>query len=518
MAIAIAEYGLYLLATCLIVLAFAPLISPLRSIPGPFVARYTRLWFLFRVWRGRFDLDTIALHKKYGHVFRFGPYHYCFNDPEAIKIIYGKGTEFDKSSWYEAWNAPGFKSMFTEPSVKAHGQLRRKFQATYTMSSMISYESFADHCIAILCQRLDEIAKSSAGSQTDLARWLLSYAGDAVSMITFSKRMGFLDTGGDVEGFFETLHSNTVYSSLVGIFSEIHAPIFNLSALMNRIGLTGGTPRMFIARFSSNAIEERRKERASSEKSQDRATEIDESAPKDFLNKFLDSHEQDSTKFTERDINVGLLGNVVAGADTTAAALTAIFYCLLKNPATLQKLREEISEAREAGNLASPPTFKEGYALPYLQAVIQEAMRMHAPVGLPLQRVVPSGGYHISGHFFPAGTVVGVSVPAIHIDTSIFGNDAATFRPERWLDQDKEKVAIMQRYWMPFGLGSRTCIGKNISLLEITKMVPEVVTRFDFELADGLEKEGNEMEWYDMWFVRPVALPVKVSLRQEQNS
>lgn len=517
MAIAIAEYGVYLLAICLIWFAFAPVISPLRSIPGPFAARYTRLWYLFRVWRGRFDLDTIALHKKYGPVFRFGPNQYCFNDPEAIKIIYGKGTEFDKSNWYQAWNAPGFRSMFTEQSVKAHGQLRRKFQATYTMSSMISYESFAEHCIDILCQRLDEIAKSSANSKTDLANWMLMYAGDAVSMITFSRRMGFLDAGEDVGSFFETLHSNTVYSTLVGIFSEIHAPIFNLMAWTSRIGLTKGTPRMFVARFSSDRIEERRKARASTEKQLPTSAEEDESVPKDFLDKFLDSNEKDGTKFTERDINIGLLGNVVAGSDTTAAALTAIFYCLLKSPSALAKLREEVSYAKKAGNLASPPTFKEAYAMPYLHAVIQEAMRMHAPVGLPLQRVVPPGGYQICGHFFPAGTVVGISVPAIHFDTSIFGADAATFRPERWLDSDKEKVSVMQRYWMPFGLGSRTCIGKNISLLEITKMVPELVTKFDFKLTDGLEKDGHEMKWYDMWFVRPVALPVIVSLRQEQT-
>lgn len=147
----------------------------------------------------------------------------------------------------------------------------------------------------------------------------------------------------------------------------------------------------------------------------------------------------------------------------------------------------------------------------------QEAMRIYAPIGLPLQRVVPAGGYQISGHFFPEGTVVGVNISAIHMDTSIFGDDAALFRPERWLDSDKEKLEVMHRFWMPFGLGSRTCIGKNISLLEITKLVPELVRKFDFELADGLQNENKEMEWIDMWFVRPVALPVKVRIRQEQT-
>ena len=511
MAVSLSEYAVGLLFISFFILATPPLLSPLRSIPGPIAARFTRLWFLYRVWRGRFDLDTIALHKKHGSIFRYGPKHYCFSNPEAIQVIYGKGTEFDKSSWYDAWNAPGFKTLFSEPGVKAHGQLRRKFAATFTMSSMVSYEMFAEQCVDLLCKQFERIARE--GNTADLSRWLLSYAGDAVSMITYSKRMGFLDAGEDVGGFFNTLHGNALYSTLVGIFAEAHFLIFNITAWLGRVGLASGSPRMFISQFNSRLIAEKREQRALSEKPDAFHTDEHDAAPKDFLSKFLDFHEEDSNKFTERDINIGLLGNVVAGSDTTAAALTAIFYCLLKNPTTLARLRDEIFTATEEDNLSSPPKFKEGNALPYLQAVIQEAMRLHPPVGLPLQRVVPAGGYHICGYRFPEGTVVGVSALAIHLDTSIFGEDAATFRPERWLDAEKESLTLMQRYWMPFRLGSRTCIGKNISLLEITKVVPELVRKFDFELTDGLQYEHAEMEWIDMWFVRPVRLPVKVRLR-----
>ena len=70
------------------------LLSPLRSIPGPFLARFTRLWFLHRVWRGDIAKENIALHRKYGKIVRYGPSHYSFNDSEAIRVIYGKGNEF----------------------------------------------------------------------------------------------------------------------------------------------------------------------------------------------------------------------------------------------------------------------------------------------------------------------------------------------------------------------------------------------------------------------------------------
>ena len=208
---------------------------------------------------------------------------------------------------------------------------------------------------------------------------------------------------------------------------------------------------------------------------------------------------------------------MIAGSDTTAAALTATLYCLLKNPSVLLKLRDEISSRVRSGQLSSPPTFKEAHEMPYLHAVIQEAQRLYPAVGLPLQRVVPDGGVEICGHYFPAGSVVGVNAWVLHANTSIFGEDASVFRPERWLESDKETLAYMNRHWMPFGLGSRTCIGKNISMLEITKLIPELLRRFDFELDDELKDDNNELERINRWFVIPSSLPVKVSIRQEEQ-
>lgn len=477
----------------------------LSSIPGPFLSRFTRLWFYFRVRAGDFHHENIALHQKYGPVARYAPGHYSFSGPEAVKAIYGTGTEMDKSRWYEAWNAPGFKSLFTEPSVKTHGQLRRKFQATYSMSSLVSYEAYVDSCIDVLCKRFEEFAKS--GAQIDLAHWMLCYAADAVSTITYSKRMGFLDAGEDIGDLFKNLHGNILYSTLVGIYARIHPIIFHTQARLRKIGLTTGTPRMFIGSYTTARISEKREEREHSKELNSPVT--DENATRDFLSKFLDSHENDPSDFTEYHITVGLIGNIIAGSDTTAAALTSVLWCLLKHPASLAKLREEIASA----SLSSPPTFKQSQSLVFLQAVIQESMRLHPAVGLPLQRVVPSGGRQISGHFFPAGSVVGINPWVFHYSTTIFGPDAAEFRPERWMEADKERLAEMNRYWMPFGLGSRTCIGKNISLLEMGKVLPVLVARFGFELGDGLGEAGREMEWVNHWFVRPVGLPARVEMQ-----
>ena len=472
------------------------------------------MWYFRSVWRGQFEKDNLTLHQKHGKIVRLGPGIYSFDDVDAVKTIYGKGTEFDKSDWYSAWNAPGFKTLFTEPSVKVHGLLRRKFQHTYSMSSLVTYEGYADHCIELLKQRLEELAKG--GKAVDMAQWFLCYAADTVAMITYSRRLGFLDVGEDVGNFLKDLHGNLFYNTVAGIYAEIHPLIFNVTSLLSRYGLVRETPRMSIGRFTADLIAEKRAQRASVEKADVSGEIMDESAPKDFLSKFLDSNEEDPSRFTERDINVGLIGNVIAGSDTTGAALAATLYCLLKNPSALAKLREEISSRIRDGELDSPPQFKQAQNMPYLQAVLQEAQRLYPGTALPLQRVVPEGGADICGYHFPAGTVVGINSVVLHRNTTIFGEDAATFRPERWLESDKETLSYMQRYWMPFGLGSRTCIGKYVSLLEMTKLIPELLRRFDFELADELKGENAEWEWINYWLTRPASLPVKVSLRQDR--
>jgi cytochrome P450 len=129
----------------------------------------------------------------------------------------------------------------------------------------------------------------------------------------------------------------------------------------------------------------------------------DRSRPQDFLSKWLAFHAEDPKRFTTFNMFVGMISNVVAGSDTTSTTLSGILYYLLKKPHTLAKLRDEISDFQRNGLVSSPITFKESQAMPYLQAVIKEAQRLHPATGLPLPRVVPEGGATICGTFFPQG-------------------------------------------------------------------------------------------------------------------
>lgn len=162
---------------------------------------------------------------------------------------------------------------------------------------------------------------------------------------------------------------------------------------------------------------------------------------------------------------------VVAGADTTLISTNAALRYIYTSPRVLAALRAEITEAIEMGKLSLPsPTYDQVANLPYLNACLKEAMRLHPAVAMPLQRIVPnvssedgSIGKVIAGKFYlPPGTKVGMSAWTLHMSKEAYGEDAAEFRPERWLGDDRKEL---EKYNLTFGMGSRVCLGKNISMM-----------------------------------------------------
>jgi hypothetical protein len=71
-------------------------VDPLRDVPGPGLARFSRLWYLYKIYQGDFETTNIALHEKYGPVVRIAPNEYSVNDVDGAKVIYGHGNTFVK--------------------------------------------------------------------------------------------------------------------------------------------------------------------------------------------------------------------------------------------------------------------------------------------------------------------------------------------------------------------------------------------------------------------------------------
>lgn len=206
----------------------------------------------------------------------------------------------------------------------------------------------------------------------------------------------------------------------------------------------------------------------------------------DLLDKFLRAKKEFPDTVNDKAVLGLSLSMVNAGSDTTATTMAAIFYYLLKNPTAMARLRKEIDEhfpPPAADSAAAPEScvtsFSEAQKLPYLDACIKETLRYHPALGGQLQeRLVPPGGATISGIWIPEDTIVSCSSWLVHRHKPTFGQDADRFRPERWLKAGDERLSAMNRALIAFGAGPHTCVGKNIAILEITKLVPSILRAF----------------------------------------
>lgn len=158
----------------------------------------------------------------------------------------------------------------------------------------------------------------------------------------------------------------------------------------------------------------------------------------------------------------------------------------MSNPRTLRKLRQEISSA----SLSSPPSWKQVNSLPYLDACIKEAGRLSPLFFDPMEREVPASGpgIEISGVYVPPGSIVAVNQHALNRDPSVWGDAVEEYRPERWIDaEDEHAVQRMEKANLAFGKGRRVCMGQHIAWIEMKKVIPELLTRFDVSFVWPLQ-------------------------------
>ena len=208
-----------------------------------------------------------------------------------------------------------------------------------------------------------------------------------------------------------------------------------------------------------------------------------------LLTNFLKAQRENSAFFTDSRVLTMATSIALAGSDTTAISLSAVFYHILKNVRCYQKLNEEIDDAIRSGLIEDTEgiiSWPDAQKLPYLDACIKEAFRVHPAIGLNLERVVPPQGMEICDHFIPSGTIVSCNAWVLHRRREIFGEDVDVYRPERWLvDPSRElqaeqlRLKEMNATMFHFGAGSRTWLGKHIGLLEMYKLIPSFLRRFE---------------------------------------
>ncbi|KIW21621.1 hypothetical protein PV08_02201 [Exophiala spinifera] len=487
----------------------------ISRIPGPFLASCTDLWRVFVVWQRRPELKHIKLHQRHGPLVRLGPRAVSISDPAAIQIIYALNSGFTKSEFYPVQQtiAKGRRllTLFTSTDEKFHAKLRRAVNNAYAMSTLVQFEPLVDSTVLEFLNQLEKRFADRAGPAgvCDFSKWLQYYAFDVIGELTYSKRLGFIERGRDVDNIIKDLQWLLNYAAVVG-----QLPILDRLFLKNPLRLTASKYNLLnsnspVVNFARSRIAARPDVAEGNEKIP--AGPDGKPGRRDFLSRFYEAHRKDPEFMTHDRVLAVTVANMFAGSDTTAITLRAIFYNLLRNPGDMKRLMEELKEvpASEEGLLA----WNDVRDLPYLNAVIKETLRCHPAAGLTLERIVPAGGVTICGAFIPAGTIVGCNAWTVHRD-GLFGERTDLYRPQRWIDASTEQKRIMDNTIFTFGAGSRTCIGKNISLLEMYKLVPALLLRFELELADP----SKPWKLHNAWFVKQEDFKVRLKSRKKHRS
>ncbi|KAI9677353.1 MAG: hypothetical protein M1822_008160 [Bathelium mastoideum] len=430
----------------------------------------------------------IALHEKHGKLVRTGPNEVSVADPGAIKIMYGAGTKFRKSDIYSVFQGHRKFDIFPERDEKIHGAQRKLVARAYAMDCMKDLEPYVNDAIRFFLNCMDQMKEESI----DMGNWFQLFAFDVIGELTFSQSFGFMKNGQD-DGTFKSIKDAIRSGAWVGQIPSlywIHDRLMPYIGNHLSINIRNGSLRTFTA----NAVSAR-KARGSDRK--------------DVLAKLFAVHEEKPAEFNYDAIVSMASSNVTAGSDTTAISLRGILYHLLRTPHCMERLVEEIDSFRAQGKISDPVSLNEADGMPYLQAVMYEGLRLHPAIGFTLPRVVPEGGVEIDGHSIPAGTVAGASAWVIHRNKEVYGEDAEAFRPERWLDGN---VGDKKRFFFSFGGGARLCIGKNISWLEMSKLIPTLLMHYDVKLTDPTK------EWEEdcCFFVLQTGFDVRLKPRMMQ--
>lgn len=196
-----------------------------------------------------------------------------------------------------------------------------------------------------------------------------------------------------------------------------------------------------------------------------------------------------------------------AATDTTSTSLMHILHLLAQNPDIQQKVREEIVEARSSLGGEYIP-HDELMALPYLDAICRETLRLYPPISvvfretvkdtvMPLSQPIRSTtGEFISEIPVPRGTTVLIGVRASNRNPALWGDDAKVWKPERWLGDLPAKLIEahlpgVYSNLMTFNGGGRACIGFKFSQLEMKVILAVLLESFKFSEADN----GDDVFW-----------------------
>lgn len=395
-------------------------LNPLNRFPGPWAARMGNFWFTFQLGKADAYYKLKAMHDRYGRIVRIGSNDLSITDPIIMETAYGKASTVTKGSWYD--NDAPLSSMHTTRDKKLHEKRRRIWAPAFSEKAVRDYETRISGLIDLLVTKI----AAYKGTPANVKLWFNLFSFDAMSLLAFGKDYGMLESG-------QKHWALDLLDEGMQPLAYWLPPWF--FRVLVKIPGAGAGYQKFV-KFCVDELSWRVKN----------AKLAESKGGNDMMSWILRAY-QDIDR-PERDplLQADARLIIVAGSDTTASALTYLFYHLAQHRDQVEKLRRELS-----GLTSGDFHDQDINQAQHLNGCIWEALRLHPPVPSGVSRLTPPQGIEADGKHIPGGTIFWMPQYVMGRDEKIY-EDADSFVPERWYSSPG--MVKNQDAWAPFSVSS----------------------------------------------------------------
>ncbi|PHH72972.1 hypothetical protein CDD80_4116 [Ophiocordyceps camponoti-rufipedis] len=445
----------FLAGLCGSMLVYRAAFHPLGRFPGPFGARLSNLYMTTLDVRGQIFCETRKLHDVYG------PSELSIRNMSAIKTIHSSTSPCIKGPWYDMLKPDD--GLNAARDKKEHSLRRKAWDKAFSGKALRNYEPRVASCTAQLVAVIDE----AQGQPVDASSLFIFYGFDVMGEIGFGRSFNILSDGVLPEAI-------GMVRDCMGLIGAYRRLLWQSRVLITIPALIQA-PRAF-NRWLSRHV-------AAMERCASELPTVFSSVMSDY-----EAKGQLTRPYPPQLVaDARLL--VVAGSDTTAAALTCLFFELALHPEARATLQAELDRFEAADDAALSK-------IEYLGACINETLRLYPPAPSGVPRKTPPEGLLIDDVFIPGDTIVQIPTYAMGRDERFF-IDADRFIPERWTTKPeltKEGAASI-----PFSYGPYSCVGMALAMMELRLATAQIVSRFDVELAPGCSPSAFKKGLYDVF-------------------
>ncbi|KAH6662817.1 cytochrome P450, partial [Halenospora varia] len=487
------SFVLYLVSKVVYLLYF----HPLARFPGPKIAALTK-WYeayydLVKRPGGTFMFEINRMHEVYGPIVRINPDELHIKDSSWAEVLFVGPGQGIRDKYPPSAHSTGTPlGIFGTISHHVHRKRRAAINGMFSKREVNDFEPMIHEKVELLCQ---EMQKQLSGTQpTEMRTNYLALTTDTLCSYAFEDSLDLLKHRKKAINWQKTIKAVAVLTPLARQFTWIIPVALKLPMLPLRMGVPDLARIVKLHRVSFLDLQ-RQAGKAILETSvaPPEKSEIQKNVKEQHKNVFkviLENPNLPAIDKKQKRIAQEAFVVMAAGGETTGRVLTTATYFMLANKETmLSKLKEELATVMLDPTLPADLTVVE--KLPYLTAIIKESLRITALVTSRLPLISPNKPLRYQDWEIPAGTPVSMTLRDILLDPVVFDEPMA-FRPERWLSSNPDLEKISRNY-LPFGRGSRMCIGMNLALAELYLVLATVFRRFDLELHDCIRERDIDV-------------------------